>query len=387
ADQGTRQAIRRAARENPGARLIVTGCYASRSPAEIERLPGVALVVHNRDKDALPDIVAGLVPELGLTTRERFDPDGDGACGLRIGPGAAGRTAFTLRVQTGCEESCAYCIIPATRGPSLSRPIEWVLEQISRACDAGYREIILTGVHLGAYGRDLRPRRSLAELLDRVARLDRDVLFRIGSLEPMDCTPDVVDIIAERSRMAPAFHLPLQHASDRVLRAMRRPYHLEYYAALVDSIRRRLPLATIGSDIIVGFPQEDADDFAQLVSYLEDSPLTQLHVFPYSDRPGTAASRMYPKVDGVEVRRRSQAIRAIGQRLSARFREQLAGTIHRGLAIDDGSTAVLTNGVRVPLPERRTRNEWIEVRVVVESGALTGEIVSGRHAGISVAAR
>lgn len=386
ADQGARQAIRRAARDNPRARVVVTGCYATRCADEIRALPGVACVVSNREKDGLPEL---LVRESGgpSTTRDRFDPEGDGPCGLHIGPGAAGRTAFTLRVQTGCNEPCTYCIIPSTRGSSRSRPLESVLDEIERAAVAGYREITLTGVHLGAYGRDLRPRRSLAELLERLAELDGDLLFRLGSLEPMDCTPEVLGVIAGSGRMAPAFHLPLQHASDRILGLMRRPYTLAGYAALVESVRRRLPHASIGSDVIVGFPGETPDDFAALEAYLARSPLTHLHVFPYSDRPGTTASRMGGRVDGAVVRDRARAIRNLGQLLARRFRESLAGTVHRALVIDDGTAAVAANGVRVALSERRTRNAWVEVRLALEESGLRGDDPGAAHAGSSVAAR
>jgi len=386
ADQGTRQAVRRAARGNPRARVIVTGCYASRSPDEIRALPGVARVVSNAGKDALAEVLIREHREAFPTSSERFAPEGEGSCGLHIGPGAAGRTAFTLRVQTGCDEPCAYCIIPATRGSSCSRLPEWVIEQVDRACAAGYREITLTGVHLGAYGRDLRPRRTLAELLDRVAQPGRDVLFRIGSLEPMDCTPDVLSVVSGSARLAPAFHLPLQHASDRILGSMRRPYALHDYAALVDAVRRRLPQASIGSDVIVGFPGETPDDFARLESYLERSPLTQLHVFPYSDRPGTEASRMPGKVDGTVIRDRSRAVREIGHALSRRFRERLAGTVHRALVIDDGAAAVTANGLRARLSERRQRNEWVQVRLAVEESGLRGDLAAVQ-AGSRFAAR
>jgi threonylcarbamoyladenosine tRNA methylthiotransferase MtaB len=166
---------------------------------------------------------------------------------------------------------------------------------------------------------------------------------------------------------------------------MRRPYECGRYRALVTDIRRRLPHASIGSDIIVGFPGETDEDFARLVAFLEASPLTQLHVFPYSDRPGTEASHLPGRVDGRIVRDRSRSIREIGQRLSGSFRRQLAGTAHRALVIDDGTSAVIPNGLRVRLPGRRPRNEWVDVRLEFEAESLRGEISA--HAGSSVAAR
>src|SRR5262245_42634839 len=306
ADQGARQTIRRVARDNPSARIVVTGCYATRQPGEVAALPGVIRVVPNDDKPRLIDLVSS------LTTAQRFG-DGDGACGAPIEPGVAGRTAFTLRVQTGCAEPCSYCIIPATRGTPRSVTIDHVIREVERVAAAGFKEIALTGVHLGSYGRDLSPRSSLLELLcalsevrlkpdttcerdgrsvryerdGRSVRLqpDRGLLFRISSLEPMDCTRDIVDLVATSGAFAPHFHLPLQHASDRVLAAMRRPYTLRDYAGLVDGIRARMPGASIGSDVIVGFPGETDEDFEMLAAYLAGSPLTHVHVFPYSDRP------------------------------------------------------------------------------------------------------
>jgi threonylcarbamoyladenosine tRNA methylthiotransferase MtaB len=376
ADQGTRQAVRRAARENPGARIVVTGCYATRRPEEISALPGVVRVVPNALKDDLATTLAREYLPLEWSTRDRYAPDGEGPCGLRLTPGAAGRTAFTLRVQTGCDERCSYCIIPSTRGASRSRPIDDVLGTVEQACAAGYREITLTGVHLGAYGRDLAPARSLADLLEPLVALRHDVLFRLGSLEPMDCTPRVLDVVAGSQRFARAFHLPLQHASARMLAAMRRPYSVDFYADLVRTIRRRLPDAAIGSDVIVGFPGESLEDFDALCTWLASSPLTQLHVFPYSDRPGTEASRLGHRVEGGVVRERAARVREIGRLLTSRFVEAQRGAVARALVVDDGTWAVTGNGLKVRLNEIRQRNEWVHVRLSESAGMVTGALLT-----------
>ena len=372
ADQGARQTIRRVARENPAARIVVTGCYATRRPDDIRDLPNVVRVVSNDDK---PRLLSMIRSDEGLTTAERFGA-GEGSCGAAIAPGVAGRTAFTLRVQTGCAETCSYCIIPSTRGRPRSSSVDTVLAEIARVTDAGFKEIALTGVHLGSYGRDLVPSSSLVELLravrlkavathdDGSARLHPDVSFRISSLEPMDCSREVVDLVAAGDCFAPHFHLPLQHASNRVLAAMRRPYTLEYYASLVDGIRNLMPHASIGSDVIVGFPGETDADFEQLASYLEASPLTHVHVFPYSDRPGTDATRMSGKVDGVVVRERGRRVRDVAQRLAGRFRESQAGAIRPALTIEDGSSVVTDNYLKLRVPPGRARNEWVRVRIM-----------------------
>ena len=363
ADQGARQTVRRIARDNPSARIVVTGCYATRRPDEVASLPNVVRVVRNEDKD-------NLVAE--LTTAERFG-DGDGACGASIEPGFAGRTAFTLRVQTGCEERCSYCIIPTTRGAARSLPLHEVVREAIRITSAGFKEIALTGVHLGSYGRDLAPRSSLLDLLRALDRIDADVTFRISSLEPMDCTPEIVKLATDsHGRFAPHFHLPLQHAGDRMLALMQRPYTIDSYKRLVDSIAEHLPHASIGSDMIVGFPGETDEDFAANVDYLPRSPLTHLHIFPYSDRPGTAASRMSGKVPGSIIRTRGAELRAISRELTDRFRHSQRGTVRSGLTIENGQAVVTDNYLKLKVGPGLSRSVRVLVRVLDEN---RGEIL------------
>ncbi|MCM3880643.1 MAG: tRNA (N(6)-L-threonylcarbamoyladenosine(37)-C(2))-methylthiotransferase MtaB [Vicinamibacterales bacterium] len=371
-DQGTRQIVRKIARENPGARIVVTGCYATRRPDEIAALPGVVQVVPNDRKDAFAEAI-------GLTTAERFG-GGDGSCGAAIAPGLAGRTAYTLRVQTGCDEECSYCIIPTTRGRGRSRPKHEVLAEIARVRAAGFREIALTGVHLGSYGRDLPVRSSLLDLLESIERETTDgIRFRISSLEPMDCPEGIVELAASSGCFAPHFHLPLQHASNRMLVAMRRPYTIEYYRRLVDRLRERIPHASIGSDVIVGFPGETDADFAELEAYLRECPLTHIHVFPYSDRPGTVATALREKIHGSIIRDRAARIRAVGRELTGRFHEGQDGAVRSGLTIEDGSLVVTDNYLKLRIEPGRARNEWIQVRVKIEGTQLTGVPIPTEH--------
>ena len=357
ADQGARQTIRRVARANPSVQVIVTGCYATRAPDELSCLPNVTHVVPNTRKESLLESVNGLAT---VSTAERFN-GGEGPCGSTLVPGVAGRTALTLRVQTGCDEVCSYCIIPTTRGRSRSKPVDEVIHDVRDAIAAGYKEIALTGVHLGSYGRDLPQRSSLSALLRHLADWPGDVLFRVSSLEPMDCTPDVVSLAASSPRIAPHFHLPLQHGSDSMLRAMRRPYTVAYYSALVHDIARLLPHASIGSDVIVGFPGETDAHFEESVAVLRDLPLSHLHVFPYSDRPGTEASALRPNVDALVTRDRARRVREIGAEKSRRFRAAQGGTVRRALVVDDGWSAVTDNYVKVRLEQQAERNTWVNV--------------------------
>ena len=379
ADHGARQTIRRIARTNPTARIVATGCYATRAPADLASLPRVAAVVANSDKDHL---VAQFGSRWDRTTAERFG-DGDGSCGEMIQPGTAGRTSYTLRVQTGCDEACAYCIIPSTRGPGKSLPIRAVLAEVDRVAAEGFKEVTLTGVHLGSYGRDLGSPQTLLDLLRALKAHPATLLFRLSSLEPMDCGPDIVDLVARSQQFAPHFHLPLQHASDRVLRAMRRPYTVAYYQRLVTDIRERLPHAAIGSDLIVGFPGETVADVDANLAFLADSPLTYLHVFPYSDRPGTDATRLPEKVPGATVRERGRVVRTVGTRLAAQFRAGQLGTVRPALTIEGGTVAVTDNYLKVHIPAGLPDNQRIQVRITEVGATLAGEVVAEDQAPVS----
>jgi len=354
ADQAARNAIRRIARVNPRARIVATGCYATRRPAEVERLPGVARLMPNDRKTTMA-----------------------GALGETLRPGDRGRTAYPLCVQTGCDERCAYCIVPSTRGASRSRPVSLALQDVRRLADAGFKELWLTGVHLGSFGRDLRPRCTLLDLLlalDRQAE-SMDVTFRLSSLEPMDCSAEILELVGGSPRFAPHLHLPLQHASDRILSAMRRPYTAGSYRALVQRVRERMPDAAIGTDVVVGFPGETERDFDELVGGLRDSALTHLHVFPYSDRAGTEASHMPSKVPGAVIGHRAERLRAIGRELNGRFLERQLGRERPALTLHDGSLALTDNYVKLRIAGGRARNERVRVRVVSVS-PLRGEVTA-----------
>ena len=371
ADQGARQTIRRIARSNPDVRVVVTGCYATRRPDEVSQLPNVVRVIANDRKESLVRLLSA---EGQLTTAERF-AGADGPCGFALEPGVAGRTALTLRVQTGCDQYCTYCIIPSTRGTGRSRTIANVLQEVSRAVDAGYREIAITGVHLGSYGRDIGDGTDLTRLISALSQWPDDVLFRISSLEPMDCTPTIIDIAAQSPRIAPHFHLPLQHGSDVMLRAMRRPYSAANFRRVVETIHAQLPNAAIGTDVIVGFPGETDTDFAATVGVLESLPLAYAHVFPYSDRPGTAASALASKVDGSVIRERARVVRDIGARKSEEFRRNQVGRAMKALTVDDGASVVTGNYLKVRISNPQPRNSWVAV-TIVNADPLSGFVRS-----------
>ncbi len=367
ADQAARQTIRRIARANPAARILATGCYATRRRADLAALPGVVDVIGNEDKPQLASTLhsslgAGAVPGTDVSGRARAVP---------AGPGALGRTIFPLSVQTGCDERCTYCVVPYTRGPSRSRALPEILDEADRAARAGFKQLLLTGVHLGSWGRDLQPAGSLAVLLGALESSRHELLFRLSSIEPMDCTREVIDVIAGSGRFAPHVHLPVQHGSSRVLRAMSRPYAIDAFQSLVERVRTRLPGAAIGTDLIAGFPGEEDDDFGRCVDLLEHCPLSYVHVFPYSDRPGTAAAAMRPKVPGAIIRARADTLREQGRALMRRFAAAQAGQVRRGLTLEDGTLVLTDNFLKVRIPPGHARNEWVDVRIsAVQSGLI-----------------
>jgi threonylcarbamoyladenosine tRNA methylthiotransferase MtaB len=250
-----------------------------------------------------------------------------------------------------------------------------VLFDVGRLAASGYKELWLVGVHLGSYGRDLGQELSLLDLLRALDRAPGDVTFRIGSLEPMDCTSEIVGLVAGSGRFAPHFHLPLQHGSDRVLGAMRRPYSVAFYRDLVADIRARLPHASIGADVMVGFPGEVEADARESERAVAEMPLSYLHVFPYSDRPGTAASSMTQKVDPAAIKSRASRLRAIGVRHAARFVSSQVGTVRPGLTIDDGTTVLTDNFLKVAVSPGLVRNYRVNVSIDADSPQLVGSVV------------
>lgn len=394
ADRDARNLVRRISARNPAARILVTGCYATRAPGAVAGLPGVVGVVANDGKGGIASAALGAVgrggrpgsasPGAGLggppgsaVPGESADSGaGPSSC---LGPGVMGRTAFPLRVQTGCDEACAFCIVPSTRGRSRSRPVADVLADAARLAEAGYKELWVVGVHLGAYGRDLPGSPSLLDLLRALDRAPADLTFRLSSLEPMDCPAGIVDLVAASGRFAPHFHLPLQHADDRVLGAMRRPYTFAACRELVDYVHKALPDAAIGADLVAGFPGESAAEADACAAAVAGLPLTHLHVFPYSDRPGTAAAGMTPKVAPPEVRRRAERLRAIGAALAGRFAQENVGAVRKGLTLDGGTTVLTDNFLKVSIPPGLPRNARVRVRIEADSPRLAGVPVPGRR--------
>jgi threonylcarbamoyladenosine tRNA methylthiotransferase MtaB len=382
ADAASRRAVRRLARANPRAQIVATGCYATRRPDDVARLPGVTRLVPNAGKPQIaefitPGVISGREDGANHSRSDFSAEITPGVISVPLRPGDRGRTAYPLIVQTGCDEQCAYCIVPSTRGPGRSRGVAQVVDEVRRLAEAGFREVWLTGVHLGSYGRDLAPPCGLIDLLralDRGAAV-LDVGFRLSSLEPMDCSDELIDLMAESPRVAPHLHLPLQHASDRMLAAMRRPYTAARFRAIVERAREQMPDAAIGTDVIAGFPGETERDFGELERFLREISPSYLHVFPYSDRPGTAAAAMPCKVPAQVVRQRAERLRGVARELSTRFAEGQVGRERAALTLDEGAVALTDNYLKLRIARGRARNERVRVRIM-PGCPLRGEVVA-----------
>jgi threonylcarbamoyladenosine tRNA methylthiotransferase MtaB len=403
ADAQARRAIRAIHRTNPAARIIATGCYAQRAPEDLAALPGMAYVVGNSHKPEIPRLAefggafAGAVPS---SSRADFVPlatlgahgsaahlapapgrapilvgDAFALTDVLVAPiegGEAQHTRPTLKIQDGCNRRCTFCVIPSVRGNSRSLEPARVLDELNALVTRGYREIVLSGIHLGSYGRDLVPRVNLLALLRLI--LDHTPLerVRLSSIEPMDVTEDVVALVASTPRIAQHFHIPLQSASDRILAAMHRWYRAEHYARRLEWISARLPDAAIGADVIAGFPGETEHDHRATLDFIRAHPFYYLHVFSYSPRPGTPAAALPHQMAPPEILRRARELRALAAEKKSAF---LAGQIGKTLSVltlrrsprevAAGVTpAVSSNNIEVQLPGAWHANRMLEARAV-----------------------
>jgi threonylcarbamoyladenosine tRNA methylthiotransferase MtaB len=397
ADAQARDAIRKIHSANPSTRIIVTGCYAQRAPEDIARLAGVSCVVGNSHKPQIPNLVHSLSsvpirsnPRLRILQAPSPSP-GDTATeavpyhaapiltgnisdltDVLVAPvlgGEGNHTRPTLKIQDGCNSRCSFCVIPFVRGKSRSLPPPTVVSEIQRLANSGFREIVLSGINLGTYGRDLSPRVAFLDLLRRILDETPVERLRISSIEPLDVTADLINLFASTDRIAPHFHMPLQSASDRILAVMHRWYRAEHYSRRVELIRDRLPHAAIGADVITGFPGETDSDHSATLRFIEDRPFTYLHVFSYSPRPGTKAASLPNHLPGRIIKTRARELRALAEAKSAVFRNSQIGrtlqllTLRRGLAHTHVTPALSENYLSAQLPIILPPNEFVPALV------------------------
>ncbi len=405
ADQDARAAIRRIHRDNPQAQILVTGCYAQRAPEELSAIPGVSVVVGNSHKHELVNyirpgcpthprvsdewdvvdvgspvknfvsaadiglpaaskvIVGDIFAHTELTAAPVFDDD------------SLEKTRPNLKVQDGCNNRCSFCIIPYVRGRSRSLKLEQVIGEVDALVANGYREIVLSGINLGRWGRELSPRTTFASMLRTILERTAIEKLRISSVEPMDWTNEVIELVASFPRICKHAHVPLQSGSDRILRKMHRKYRPWHYADRIERIRRAMPDAAIGADVMVGFPGETDEDFEQTRALIERLPFTYLHVFTYSSRPGTPSATMSDQVPVQLARERNRILRELAAQKKRAFMETFVGREVEAITLthfDGEYTEALTdNYLKLRVRGRQDANQRMRVAIgAVESDAL-----------------
>ncbi len=377
ADDDVRQTIRRVHRENPGARILVTGCYAQRAPHELAGLPGVEWVVGNSHKTRIAELVT-----IGQENASPAAEQEAEACptpyhgNIHVGDifaqreflsapvedAAGDRTRPNLKIQDGCNNRCSFCIIPFVRGASRSAPAEQVIQQV-RALAGRYREVVLSGINLGRWGREAGGGLRLAGLLRRLLAETEIERLRLSSVEPMDFSDDLLGLMAGSPRIAPHVHAPLQSGCDRILRRMHRKYRPRHYADRVLKARAWMPDAAIGADVMVGFPGETGADFEENRQFIEGLPFTYLHVFTYSERPGTPAAG-HPGAVPMPVRKeRNRILRELAARKNLAFRQNMLGRTLSAVTLQEAGVALTANYLKVALARERIPNQIAEVRI------------------------
>ena len=393
ADQDVRSAIRRIHRKNPETKILVTGCYAQRAPEELAAMAGVSLVLGNSHKHALADYAAPLagagrfipLAQVGAAAAPKivvgdiFAHTELLAAPVFEGDDASDRTRPNLKVQDGCNNRCSFCIIPFIRGRSRSLALDHVIREANDLVARGYREIVLSGINLGRWGRDLTPRNNFASLLRGVLQTTGIEKLRISSVEPMDWTNELIELVANTPRIAKHAHVPLQSGSDTVLRRMHRRYRPWHYADRIERIRLAMPDAAIGADVMVGFPGETHEEFDQTRALIERLPFTYLHVFTYSSRPGTLSAEMAAQVPVQLARERNRVLRELAARKKSQFMWSFVGRALEAITLprqSEGRTEALTDNYLTLLVQgHMAGNQRVRAQVnAVEAGALLGHL-------------
>lgn len=408
ADQDARASIRRIHRENPLAKIMVTGCYAQRAPQEIAALPGVTWVVGNSHKHRVAEIAASTELELKMKAQVHEEHSGENGFGenginghpqpnfisletvalsapaftlvgdvfahtelitapVFVGDTIAEKTRPNLKVQDGCNNRCSFCIIPSVRGQSRSMKLDRVIEEANALVAAGYREIVLSGINLGRWGRDFQPQQKFENLVRALLEHTGIEKIRISSVEPMDWSDDLIALVAGSARIAKHAHVPLQSGSDPILRRMHRKYRPWHYAEKIRKIREAMPDAAIGADVMVGFPGETDELFEESRSFIEQLPFTYLHAFTYSSRPGTPSAAMPDQVPVHTARERNRMLRELAAEKNRAFRESFIGQTLEVITLQAGGAgwieALSDNFLKVRLAGRYKANEWTKAEI------------------------
>ena len=381
-DRKSRQMIRRAAGENPEATVVVWGCYAQTAKNELEALNEVDLIIGTNERhrvvEAVEDFRANHV-------KTAYMPDDEELFVYEDLPHerVSGMTRAYVKVQEGCDQFCAYCIIPYARGPLRSRSEEDTIAEINMLVEKGYKEVILTGIHLGAYGRGVKDQTcDLTGLCRRILDETKIERLRLGSLEGIEVTDELIEMIADNPRMAQHLHLPLQSGWDRTLDPMRRPYDSEEFRNMMRSIRQRVPDIAITTDLMVGFPDETEEDFKESLVFCNDIAFANMHIFKYSMRGGTPAAAMTGQIDPQSKERRAKQMADVAQKNKHEYEQRFVGKTLRILVEEQNKDGLWTghssNYLFVAFPGEGLRSgDFVDVKLT-EAGKnyLLGEIIS-----------
>ena len=362
ADVDARRVIRGLHRDHPAAPILVTGCYAQRAPEELAAIDGVNWIVGNSHKAQIPDIVSpdvepyhGRILATGMDAVHQFYAN-------PVRDVREDRTRPNLKVQDGCSNRCSFCIIPNVRGKSRSAALESVLQQV-RDLATRYCEVVLSGINLGRWGRDLPGDLRFVDLLRAILAQTAVQRLRISSVEPMDWSQELIELVAAEPRIARHVHLPLQSGSDAVLKRMFRKYRTRHYASRLEMAHKLMPDAAIGADVMAGFPGETDLEFDETVHFVEQQPFTYLHVFTYSERPGTAAAERGEPVPVSVRHERTRLLRALSERKNLAFRRSFVGTTLSAVTLEQRGIALATNFLKIEMAHVRESNRVVDLEI------------------------
>ncbi len=378
-DRKSRQMIRKAVKANPQAKIVVTGCYAQTSPGEVTQIPGVNLVVGTSERGRIVDLVEELGDRESPLTLVKDIKEQKVFEDIPLEKIIERARAY-LKIQEGCEQFCSYCIIPYARGPVRSRSIGNTIQEAQKLINAGFKEIILTGIHLGAYGKDLGEGIELGDLLAELLPLAPDVRWRLSSIEPTEVTPKILKLLVEYKNFCPHLHLPLQSAHDEILKAMNRPYTTKEYRDIVTNIRRKIPDISITTDIMVGFPGEREEQFNQGYEFIREISFSDIHVFKYSPRRGTPAAEFPGQVPPPVKEERSRKLILLAEELAENYNRKFLGNILDVLVETDLSHGYweghTSNYLKVQFPSWEvSRGQIVPVKIKeVQGKKCLGEI-------------
>jgi threonylcarbamoyladenosine tRNA methylthiotransferase MtaB len=378
AQRQSAQMVRKALRNHPGARVIAAGCAGQLFPEEFKKIPGIDLVLGHFNKLQIPDLMA--LPEKSRPSPIILISQTEQPLESHF-PLPNEKTRAFLRIQDGCNGQCSYCLVPKARGRSRSLAVNEVISGVNFLNIRGVKELVLSGIHLGQYGEDLAPPADLVSLLEILLQAHPDLFFRLSSLEPQEVTPALIDLFTRFPNLCPHLHIPLQSGDNSILQKMNRTYSVEFYRRLIQTIHREIPQVAIGVDLIVGFPGEGEIQFQETIKLLSEIPLSYLHIFPFSPRPGTPAAGFAEQVPDKIKKERLQIVRTLDRRKREAFMGLCLNKDFSALVLEPAKekewTSVLTeNYLTVSIPGRFKKNERIRVRLkTLDPTGLKGEYI------------